>query len=425
VPTPAKLVGVFTVCVALSVSGAVAYRTWPRPLQMPARAYPSPKFGQGRLIAPFPAPAVLVEAGRFDNELSAYLWFDYVRSRRSVDQNQVLLTSEETSGEPAYHLYLIRPNDALTAIPYLASLKARGLAPGSGIVFSNPDDIAYRRKQTALFVAAYQTAVPRKLENASAEELLPSVASFVLFKAKTDPRILPGSRHASSSLDQEQANDLAADIIAVAKFYDLPLDAFLGIGAMENNYLDIQGDLQLTVWKKRAEKDDIILQRRRHRVLVSNYSVGVWQITRETLRYAHALYLRDHRDYSQLPERLRPPRTLQLDLTDPHVLTTYSGLLLRDLLDRFDGDVHKAVGAYNGGPRRPNPQYAAGVNLVASYARNILERLSAVNRQAVSGESAGQVAAAGSQEASAGIEADKVLSGWSDEKSLPLEGRSY
>jgi len=26
-----------------------------------------------------------------------------------------------------------------------------------------------------------------------------------------------------------------------------------------------------------------------------------------------------------------------------------AGLLLRDLLDRFDGDVEKAVGAYNGG----------------------------------------------------------------------------
>jgi len=389
----------------------VAYRTWPRPLPMPARAYPSVRFHHGKLIAPFPAAAILVEAGRFDNELSAYLWFDYVRSRRSVDASEVLLTSEETSAAPVYHLYLVRPNDALSAISYLAALKARGLGSSSGILFSNPEDVAYRRKQTALFAAAYQKAVPRKLENAPSDELLPSVASFVLFKARTDPRILPGSTHAASSLDQERATDLAADIIAVAKFYDLPLDAFLGIGAMENNYLDIKGDLRLTVWKKRAEKDDIILERRRHRVLVSNYSVGVWQITRETLRYAHALYLRDHRDYSQLPERLRPPRTLQLDLTDSHVLTTYSGLLLRDLLDRFDGNVDLAVAAYNGGPRRPNPEYAAGVNLVGSYARNILERLSAVNRQGA--PPTAKNGPAGSEEASAGISAADVLTGWS------------
>lgn len=38
------------------------------------------------------------------------------------------------------------------------------------------------------------------------------------------------------SLSREHATEMAVDIIAVAKFYDLPLDIFLGIGAMENNY---------------------------------------------------------------------------------------------------------------------------------------------------------------------------------------------
>jgi hypothetical protein len=153
---------------------------------------------------------------------------------------------------------------------------------------------------------------------------------------------------------------------------------------MVNNYLSIRGDLTHSIWKRRAAKDDIVLKRRRRRVLVSNYSVGVWQITRETLRYAHALYLKDKdkRDYGELPERLVPPDTLELDVTDSHVLTTYAGLLLRDLLDQFGGDVEKAVGAYNGGPRNPNPQYAEGVQMVASYARNVLERVTAVNERA-------------------------------------------
>jgi hypothetical protein len=97
----------------------------------------------------------------------------------------------------------------------------------------------------------------------------------------------------------------------------------------------------------------------------------------------HSLYLNDRRDYSLLPERLRPPRELELDLTDSHVLTTYAGLLLRTLLDRFNGDVEKAVGAYNGGPRNPNLQYAAGVQMVADYARNVLERVTAINGQAI------------------------------------------
>ena len=154
----------------------------------------------------------------------------------------------------------------------------------------------------------------------------------------------------------------------MAEFYDLPLDVFLGIGAMENNYFKHPRRSQSC----RVEEEGG--QGRHHPEAASGKSLGqqlldrgCWQITRETLRYAHALYLTDKRDYSRLPERLRPPPTLELDLTDSHVLTAYAGLLLRDLLDHFHGDVDKAVGAYNGGPRNPNLQYAAGVEAVAAY----------------------------------------------------------
>ena len=229
------------------------------------------------------------------------------------------------------------------------------------------------------------------LEKLTAKQLLSRTARFVAFKSRTDPRVRAGVGSDITALDQQQATDLAADVIAVAKFYDLPLDVFLGIGAMENNYLSIRGDITHSIWKRKPARDDIILKRRRRRVLVSNYSVGVWQITRETLRYAHELYLkdRDKRDYAELPLRLLPPPRLELDVTNPHALTTYAGLLLRDLLDRFNGDVEKAVGAYNGGPRNPNSEYAAGVQIVASYARNVLERVSVINERAAKTELAG------------------------------------
>jgi len=224
--------------------------------------------------------------------------------------------------------------------------------------------------------------VEDRLETLPRKQLLPATARFLAFKSRTDPRVRALGESGPSSLSHEQATELAADIVAVADFYGLPIDVFLGIGAMENNYLSIRGDVDHAIWKRKPAKDDIILKRRRGRVLVSDYSVGIWQITRETLRYAHSLYLKDKRDYSQLPERLRPPKVPELDVTDPHVLTTYAGLLLRDLLDRFNGDIEKAVGAYNGGPRNPNAEYAAGVQLVAVYARNILERVTATNEQA-------------------------------------------
>jgi hypothetical protein len=376
-----RLLGLLCIAVVGALGTWVALRTWPQPLPIHLHGYPSAEVSGGRLRYPFPARIVLAEVGDFDNELSAYLWFDYLRSRPQVAAREVLLTAAERDRNPLYQLYLVLPNDAVEAIPYLAQLKAQGFIAGYDLMFSTVTTVEYDRSQTAVFVAAYNRPLQRNLEQITSQQLVPSVARFLLFKSQTDPRIRRGGE--GDALSGEQATELAADIIAVARFYQLPLDVFLGIGAMENNYLNIRGDLEHAVWKKKAAKDDIILKRRRNRVLVSDYSIGVWQITRETLRYVHRLYLRDRRDYTELPERLRPPKSLELDLTDSHVLTTYAGLLLRDLLDHFDGDVEKAIGAYNGGTRNPNLQYAAGVQMVAEYARNMLERVDAINGLAI------------------------------------------
>lgn len=243
------------------------------------------------------------------------------------------------------------PNDALTAIPFLADLEAKGFIEGFDLVFTTPAQVKYMREQTSVFIATYRRRpVAKKLGTLPRKHLLSSTAHFLPFKSRTDPRVRGAGGSRPSSLSHEQAMELAADIVAVAEFYGLPLDMFLGIGAMENN-LSIRGDINHAIWKKKPAKGDIILKRRRYRVLVGDYSIGVWQITRETLRYAHVLFLKDKRDCSQLPERLRPPKRLELDLRDSHALTTYAGLLLRDLLDGFNWDVEKAVGAYNGGPR--------------------------------------------------------------------------
>ena len=373
------LVGAASLCGA---AGWVVFRTWPRQINIAVEPFPSVRFEHGEMIVPLPTNALLGEVGKFDNELSAYLWFDYLRSRPGVEESQVLVTVTEKEGVPAYRVQIPLPNDALIAIPFLAGLEARGFIKGFDLVFTTPPQVQYSRDQTSIFVGAYSKPVDRKLETLPRKQLLSPTARFLVFKSRTDPRVGGTAESRPISLSHEQGTELAADIVAVAEFYDLPLDVFLGIGAMENNYLSIRGDLNHAIWKRQAAKDDIVLKRSRHRVLVSNYSIGVWQITRETLRYAHALFLKDKRDYSQLSERLRPPRELELDLTDSHVLTTYAGLLLRDLLDRFDGDVEQAVGAYNGGPGNPNLRYAAGVQTVADYARNILERVTAMNEQA-------------------------------------------
>src|SRR5258708_9105421 len=207
----------------------------------------------------------------------------------------------------------------------------------------------------------------QKLESLNRFQLLPALARFLVLKAQTDNRVLYGSESAPHPLTREQASQLAADILDVAQFYDLPLDYFLGVGAMENDYMDVNGDLEHAVWKKRAQRDDIVLRRGRKRVMVSNYAMVTWQITRETLRAAHQLYLKDKRYYTNLPARLRPPRVLHLNSVDDAVLTTYAGLLLRCLLDHFVGDVDNAIGAYNRGGKNPRPAYSPRVQTLAPY----------------------------------------------------------
>jgi hypothetical protein len=232
-------------------------------------------------------------------------------------------------------------------------------------------------------VSAYNLPVKRKMEDLSKLELRNLLRRFIRFKSTTDPRVHRRIEPVPAILGSGEAHRLAGDIIAVAEFYELPLDFLLGIGAMENNYMDVRGDLKHSIWKARPAKDDIVLERRRGRVRVLNDSAGVWQITRETLRYVHRLYLKDTRDYTRLPEHLRPPKDLQVNEVSPDILTTYAGLLLRDLLDRFDGDIALAVGAYNGGPGNPNLRYHEGVLAAATHARSILERAAALNGESV------------------------------------------
>jgi hypothetical protein len=80
----------------------------------------------------------------------------------------------------------------------------------------------------------------------------------------------------------------------------------------------------------------------------------------------------DASDYSKLPMELRPMERLDMNFLSSHVLTTYAALLLRDLIDYFNGDVFLATAAYNGTKLHPNLQYASGVETVASYARRVI-----------------------------------------------------
>jgi hypothetical protein len=347
---------------------------WPQQLHAdPYASIPRPEFIQGRLTLPYTDRNAAAQVASYDDELEAFLYFQFLRGRTASDGIRVLLTAVPTKSGPSYRIFVLGQDDLLTDIPRLGKLEGRRLIPRTELTVWSENEFSHYEYQSHIFEAADNIPVAQKLEALDPSQLQSALADFLLFKSQTDIRVLEDMDPKPQPLTRAEAEQSAADIICVARFYELPLDYFLGVGAMENDYMNVNGDLTHTVWKNRPQSGDIILRRHRKRVLVSDYSVGAWQITRETIRAAHGLYLRDKRDYSTLPERLRPPRQLDLNSVGGPVLTTYAGLLLRDLLEHFHGDVQRAIGAYNGGTKTPNPNYAIAVTNIAEYARRVLE----------------------------------------------------
>jgi hypothetical protein len=358
---------------ALALASWAADRLWPRHMRVSAQhRHLAPKVHGRNVTLPFSNEIACAEIASFDDQLEAFLRYEYLRGRDPDDASKIFLTAGH-SKRASYKILMLVENDQLTAVPRLNRMEAHGLITHYELLAWTHQDLAFAQQQSRMFENAYNVPTEQKLETLPSFQLLPALADFLVFKSQTDWRVVGQSSRAPQPLTHHQALRLASDILDVAHFYNLPLDYFLGVGAMENNYMDVNGDLTHAVWKKRADRGDIVLERGRQRVLVSDYSIGTWQISRETLRAAHQLYLKDKRHYDELPPRLRPSRDLDVNAVNSEVLTTYAGLVLRDLLDRFGGDVDQAIGAYNGGIRNPNPAYAAGVKNVALYARRVLE----------------------------------------------------
>jgi hypothetical protein len=337
--------------------------------------------GQMRLLTP--GYVVTAELAAYEDELFAFLMFDHLRSDKALDGLQLRLHYDRRRASDRYRLILVGGDDLLHSVASVRSLQYAG-TPGELPFTLTPSIVVHElEKQTELFVSAYNLPVRQKLETLPRQAIENYLRRFIRFKSNTDPRIRRRMDPMPQPLSSQEAQRLAGDIITIAEFYSLPLEFLLGIGAMENNYMNVRGDLNHSIWKRKPAPDDVVLERRRGRVRILNDSAGVWQITRETLRFAHSLYRKDTRDYGALPEHLRPPDELRINEVSPQVLTTYAGLILRDLLDRFEGDVTLAVSAYNGGPARPNLRYGAGVHRAASHARRVLEQAAALNGESV------------------------------------------
>lgn len=373
--------------IAVLLIAGIGVWFWPRELPLAPGKSPAPivELNASGQSVRIPGRSLVADVATFDDEFLAYLMFEHFRGLVVRDGCRAWLTYERAGNAVFYVIRLRLGDNLLAALPYLFTLQQITRTSQVSYRWVTPDVISRYEAQSWVFDQAYEMPARRRLEQLPRAELAAYIRRFIRFKAATDGRISRGIEPVPQPPDDPEAHRLAEDIVTVADFFSLPLEFFLGIGAMENNYMNIKGDIGNSIWKRRAEKGDVILKRGRRGVLVLNESSGIWQITRETLRYAHRLYLKDARDYSTLPEHLRPPKELNVNEVPPEVLTTYAGLFFRDLLDHFQGDVPQAVGAYNGGPNNPNLHYDNGVRTVARHARRVLEHAAALQGRPAAG----------------------------------------
>lgn len=361
----------------LASLGVLAYlvRHYPvasMPAPQPA-ALPVPHLQpDGSVELAMPNGNLLASVGRYSTSLAAYLRLEYLQSLQSLNGTKILIRRPSNPNHPNYRIYVVLPNDYLSQSNRMLALQNKGQIPNFNLSSPPSSQISKWSRQTTIIERVYQRPPHEHLLQLPRTLLTLAVARFILFKSRTDPRVQLHLIPPDKVLTPQDAHQFAIDMIDVANFYHIPLSMLIGVGAMENNFIDVRGDLHHTVWVRHWQPGDILLRRRRGWLLIRDYSLGPWQITQSTLRYAHLLYLRDTRDYSQLPPRLRPPRKLDLTHVSTPVLTTYAGLLLSNLLTKFNGNQHQAAGAYNGGDRRPNMHYAQGVFLVADYARRVI-----------------------------------------------------
>lgn len=361
--------------IALVPAGWVLYRVWPRKLPGGVlTGTPKVFVKHGTLGVAMSTELSVAEVGNYPRVLQAFLHFDFLRSRNEVDPNHVFLCDGPGAPAPGHRIFLRVENNVLQSVPFMESLVADGSMPEFTVYNWSSANLSACRKQSARIAHAFRSSPQLHLYQIPDKLLIGPMADFLVFKSATDIRVRTQRNKNLAALTVPQARQLAQDILVISRFYSLPLGYFLAIGAMENNYMSVRGDLGLAVWKRRPQPGDVVLKRRRGRVLVRNYSVGVWQITLDTLRYEERLYRRDlrQRDYSVLPERLQPQITRDPRKIPPETLTTYAGLLFRHLLNHFHGNIMKAVGAYNGGADNPNLAYAHSVHRIEQYARRVI-----------------------------------------------------
>src|SRR6266704_1521108 len=192
------------------------YHLWPLDLQAPRYpAFPAPAMQGNRLVLPFTPGVASAEVASFNDQLEAFLRFEYLRGREAReghDTSRIFLTALDSPKGPSYKIFIVTDNDLLTAVPQLGQLESRNLIAHYEFATWTQKDFSYYQQQSHMFDVAYDVPTEEKLETISSFKLLPALAQFLIFKSQTDNRVFGGSDPSPRPLTREQATLLATDV---------------------------------------------------------------------------------------------------------------------------------------------------------------------------------------------------------------------
>src|SRR5437763_1460742 len=114
--------------ILLAITSAFAYYYWPQSLVLPKPQIPQQiSEANGCSVTSWPGRYLVGKLAGFDEELSAYLMFDYLRSRESLRGRNVLLRTDRMSKRLSYRISAHLPDDVLAGVEDLAELRANHL----------------------------------------------------------------------------------------------------------------------------------------------------------------------------------------------------------------------------------------------------------------------------------------------------------
>src|SRR6266566_1669231 len=93
-------------------------------------AFAAPAIQGNRLVLPFTPGVASAEVAAFNDQLEAFLRFEYLRGREAReghDTSRIFLTALDSPKGQSYKIFIVTDNDLLTAVPQLGQLESRNL----------------------------------------------------------------------------------------------------------------------------------------------------------------------------------------------------------------------------------------------------------------------------------------------------------